>query len=609
MSRNKRFLLSLASMNILSLGLATAGHADDKLSELACQLREHYTSNKWTGFDAHFDSLNGLADKDAATLDYIKSIEELKKHSKPGKDRDKALAAGKKAKAAFFAAHCAQPSDTRTVASSNVAPESSEYVAKDLTAAEVGTASSTSGTAFRYFSVKVQDTTVSLSGTVYSSCASKFQVVPVAVKTPENGDYVGFRIVDAGGGLICVKEIDAKATACGTNLNLTRDCTFGFTELKNLPGTTMTLPSTGTASIGLQTQVNGQPSGMKNFAPFAQGAIAYVSPEQRVLDERERLAQDLTSDFRNCRNSLPEIEDARSALTSLVGMGKGPDNVQDALKKLNRDQMKVYMAEIAKAKSPEELEELRELVLSFASERPVGLKSDDFATALQSIAARFVQDSALGEERFRKADETITAAEGIAGLSSARQGGLKNNHTEIGISRMTAMADEGYYGNTALASYLNSKEHREFSKQIAKYMNQSCGRKGTLEACVNARTAAQNVMTIEQNLRQNFYNPAASPQAQMYAQMGQHQNAQPTVGGNQFNPMAGNFGQQNPAMNGMNTFTGAPMQQSFNPNFMTGGAQFSGGAQFNPTMMSGGMAPMGTWGAYGQTPFQSNFGG
>ncbi len=546
MTNKKRFLISVASIQLLTLSLgALAVAGDEGLPEILSQLSQaqktmdkysanpnssEYQKAKKLKVDLIYGKLMTGSWDNALVKEYVTL------NTAWNKDTGNTAAKDKSQKA--YRAMLGSEAPTAVVQNQIASEARPTYLSSDKIA-----------TTFKYFSVKKSDASAQINGTVFKDCADKFRFIPVSEKSAGNGEYVGYQIIDQGGGLACVEEANKAFSACGTSLNLTKECSFDYVELKTLPGTSLQLPGSGSALIGLQTLDGSKPSDMLNFADFPGGQIAYTSPAQRKLDAYNTQVAGWDNDYRNCRSSLDELDIARVSLGSLVNIGQGPSNVETALKILNVDQKAVYEKMILKAKTKEELASLRETILAWAAEGPVGLSGDDFATLMQTIAGRYANDPALGAERFKLADATITEAEGIAGLSSERQAGLQNNHTEIGVTRMTSLAEDGYYGNTALASYLGSKDYRDFTKQLSKYMNQACGNKGSLDSCVAARSAASNVMQVQSNLQQNFYNPQASPQAQMMAQVAQHQNAVPTFGAsygstpqqNAFNPLANSF--------------------------------------------------------------------
>ncbi len=598
MTNKKRFLISVASLQLLTLSLgAFAVAGDEGLPEIVSQYKQ--AQAKLSSTETHAAALTTLSKLYTKLMqgswdsplakEFVRtqriwdntSKKDKAKWAAAEKDRNTALKALLNGEAAVVVTHSNIPAETQQARPA--------YLSADKLPR-----------AFKYFSVKVKDQAAQINGTVYKQCADKFQFVPVTTMSEGNGEYVGYQIIDRAGGLACVDEADKAVAACGTSLNLTKECSFDYVELKNLVGTNLQLPGSGTALIGLQTLDGSKPSDMTSFADFPGGRVKYTSPAQRQIDEYNSTVTGWDNDYRNCRHSLDELDIARVSLGSLVNVGKGPGNIDVALKMLNVDQMEVYKSMIAKAKTKEDLADLRQKVLDYSAENPVGLSADDFATLMQQIAGRYANDKSFGSDRFKLADAAITDAEGIPGLSGERQAGLQNNHTEVGVARMVALSDDGFYGNTALASYLGSKDYAAFTKQLSKYMNQACGNKGSAESCISARSAASSVVQIQTGLQQNFYNPQASPQAQMMAQVAQHQSAAPTFGPsygatggqNSFSPMASSYGAMGNGFNsGMNT--------SFSPMGSQGnGAMWLGGTYGN----TGGMGSSGT------PMIRSNFG-
>jgi len=455
------------------------------------------------------------------------------------------------------------------------------------------------------------NTQVKLYGLMFNDCKKYFQFwsseedPEFKIQDEKGATCYGFRISDpTGNGRRCQMAHKERKDSCAEI-----GCT-GLSKLETL--TSMDLSKVKTSVIGLIGENPNSELNPKSCEPIVGGKF-FVHKGREIMDlelaqikeaEKQQKIETLQMNLASCRGSESELKIAKRAKKELSKMGALLGSDLEAIdRELAMSELIIYAKKIDRA-GPDELEELREKLGTWAADNPD--HANKAAMIFHKIALKYVSSKNAGPEAFDQAASVIEEAQALDGLSDDTAKKLANYQTDIAYGKVESVARMGMNGNFMFEAYyrdLMTKLNRDVYS--AKTME---GRMSALMALKKARQLPQKAQMVDQ---QN-YQMEMSLQRDLYqATYGMQQNM---------------MGQQGPqGMNGLNGMNGMGMQQPYGagptPYPMSGPGGYNSGMMnygpYNdPSMMAMGGnsgSPMMGNSMYGNSmygnPMMSGYGG
>jgi hypothetical protein len=405
--------------------------------------------------------------------------------------------------------------------------------------------------------------TVALRAKMYNACAPHFTIKNTAVD-PEvrTKDAVGFKIIDDGQGLACVKEQrklheNCTPTICGTLTALFEGATMDLVNFNQDGAIKLIHESANTTAI-LADNIGNEPLKFESADTLRKKVEEELRAEEKARNDANE------EKFKNCRHSLQELAVATRALNTLI---RDINMTADEIKS-RRDELKKAKEELAKKQMLARFKELEKQVAKVKDRDEAESLSDDiasFADAYSEMAkkCRKLQQDLIAhvadnfddvEESFdtRKAIyERLIGMEGVS-ASEARVYRLKMNGLEI--AKKAALFQSGSFENVTWAGF--QSDMRKFAEKSDKDYKTSCRNtksNALSEACLQAMsnsyavkqlgtlgTTAIQQKAVEQ--QQEFYRQQMSLQQYMTGTLGagvpgiqsQYALGNPMLGGRSF---------------------------------------------------------------------------
>ncbi|MFL5814845.1 MAG: hypothetical protein ACJ763_14820 [Bdellovibrionia bacterium] len=354
--------------------------------------------------------------------------------------------------------------------------------------------------------------TVILRGKMYKECVGHFNIVNTnqdmnLAITETAGKYsFGFKIIDDGHGLECVKAQNNKP--CTTS-----SCVSLSSQFEGATMDTINFVLDGEIQL-IHTDPNRDPGIVgQNIGP----ALKFESAETirkrelaKAEEERLRKIEENDNAFKNCRHSLEELAVATKALNALIrdtdmalddARAKRAElaKVREALEKKEiQAEFNRLKKRIAKAKDADEVESLSEDLAQFADDHPEYAKS---ARQAQEDLVNVVADS-MGDSpaSYALRKQIYQNAMGMEGVSASEAKSYRTKMTGLDIAQQATMYQSGNMGNMNYFGVMEN--YQKMMKAAQSDYKSSCAAtksNGLSDACAQAMknmAAAQQLPSV-----------------------------------------------------------------------------------------------------------------